>query len=136
QHFRPEFLNRIDDIILYKPLSEVEIREIVELQLRRVEALAEDQGVELAVTEEAKDLLAREGFDPAFGARPLKRAIQRRLQNPLALHLLEGRVPDGARIRVYPDPDGEGLAFETIGEGEAPRAAESEPAATGSAASG
>jgi len=136
QHFRPEFLNRIDDIILYKPLSESEIREIVELQLRRVEALAEDQGVELVITDEAKDLLAREGFDPAFGARPLKRAIQRRLQNPLALHLLEGRVPEGTPIRVYPDPGGEGLAFETIEEAEAPAAGESEPATSGSAASG
>ncbi|NIP58549.1 MAG: type VI secretion system ATPase TssH, partial [Gemmatimonadetes bacterium] len=127
---------RIDDIILYKPLSEAEIREIVELQLRRVEALAEDQGVELVITDEAKDLLALEGFDPAFGARPLKRAIQRRLQNPLALHLLEGRVPEGTPIRVYPDPDGDGLAFEAVDEPAPAGGAESEPAATGSAPAG
>jgi len=114
-HFRPEFLNRIDDIILYKPLDEDEIRKIVDLQLARVDALAEDRGIRLRVSDGARDLLAREGFDPAFGARPLKRAIQRRLQNPLALHLLEREVPEGTEIRVDVDPASDGLAFEELG---------------------
>jgi len=115
RHFRPEFLNRIDDIILYKPLDEDEIRKIVDLQLARVDALAEDRGIRLRVSDGARDLLAREGFDPAFGARPLKRAIQRRLQNPLALHLLEREVPEGTEIRVDVDPASDGLAFEELG---------------------
>ncbi|MDX1566623.1 MAG: AAA family ATPase, partial [Longimicrobiales bacterium] len=114
QHFRPEFLNRIDDVIVYRPLSEEDIRQIVDLQLRRVETLAHDQGVVLEVTEEAKELLAREGYDPAFGARPLKRTIQRLVQNPLALQLLEAPVPKGTRVQVAPDPAGEALTFEIV----------------------
>ncbi|MFP3949299.1 MAG: AAA family ATPase, partial [Longimicrobiales bacterium] len=114
QHFRPEFLNRIDDVIVYRPLSEEHIREIVDLQLRRVETLAHDQGVVLEVTDDAKALLAREGYDPAFGARPLKRTIQRLVQNPLALQLLEAPVPRGTRVRVAPEPGAEGLTFEIL----------------------
>jgi ATP-dependent Clp protease ATP-binding subunit ClpB len=113
-HFRPEFLNRIDDIILFKPLGEEELRNIVELQVRRVQAMARDRDLELDVTPEAAEVIAREGFDPAFGARPLKRAIQRLVQDPLALKLLEGEVPEGALVRVVPGEEGEGLAFEIV----------------------
>ena len=99
-HFRPEFLNRVDDIIVYAPLSKESLRTLVELQLRRVEALVTELGMNLSVGEDVKDALAREGFDPAFGARPLKRAIQRGIQDPLAMYLLEEEVEDGSTIRV------------------------------------
>jgi ATP-dependent Clp protease ATP-binding subunit ClpB len=101
-HFRPEFLNRIDDIILFRPLGEEELRAIVALQLRWVQAMAADLGVELEVAPEATDLIAREGFDPAFGARPLKRAIQRLIQDPLALKLLEEDIPEGSTVKAVP----------------------------------
>jgi ATP-dependent Clp protease ATP-binding subunit ClpB len=110
--FKPEFLNRVDDIIIFRPLSKGELRRIVDLQLRRLAALAEDLGVVLDVSEDAKDLIAREGYDPAFGARPLKRAIQRLIQDPLALHLLEVDIPEGTRIRVVARGE-DRLAFET-----------------------
>jgi ATP-dependent Clp protease ATP-binding subunit ClpB len=99
-HFRPEFLNRVDDVIVYKPLTQGDLRSIVDLQLRRVEGLVVELGVVLTVTDEAKDFLAQEGYDPAFGARPLKRAIQRDVQDPLALYLLDEEVPEGSTIRV------------------------------------
>ena len=113
-HFRPEFLNRVDDVIVYTPLTEGDLRSIVDLQLRRVEGLAGDLGVELTITDEAKDFLAREGYDPAFGARPLKRAIQRDVQDPLALYLLDEEVPEGSTIRVSVPSDGGKLAFERV----------------------
>jgi ATP-dependent Clp protease ATP-binding subunit ClpB len=112
RRFRPEFLNRVDDIIIFHPLDEGELRRIVELQLDRLRALVAELGYVLEVDEEAKDLIAREGYDPAFGARPLKRAIQRLIQDPLALQLLEAEVPEGTRIRVVAS-DGGRLAFRT-----------------------
>ncbi len=111
RHFRPEFLNRIDDIIVFHPLSQEELSRIVELQLRRVERLVADRRIELAVTDEAKALVAREGYDPAFGARPLKRAIQRLVQNPLAVRMLEGDIPEGSRVLVEVPRAGNGLEF-------------------------
>jgi ATP-dependent Clp protease ATP-binding subunit ClpB len=107
QHFRPEFLNRIDDIIIYRPLSREDLRKIVDLQLDRVRALARELDVTLEVTDPVKDLLAAEGYDPVFGARPLKRVIQQRIQNPLALRLLEEETEEGATVRVLP-PEHEG----------------------------
>ncbi len=115
-HFRPEFLNRVDDTIVYKPLTRVDLRSIVDIQLHRVEDLARELGVLLTVTEEAKDFLAAEGFDPAFGARPLKRAIQREVQDPLALYLLDEEVPEGSTITVSVAHDGRRLAFERAPE--------------------
>ncbi|MEQ8328934.1 MAG: ATP-dependent chaperone ClpB [Longimicrobiales bacterium] len=113
RHFRPEFLNRVDDIVVFHPLGPDELRHIVDLQLRRVAALAADLGVTLEVTDEAKTHLAREGYDPVFGARPLKRAIQRSIQDPLALFLLDEEVAEGTRIVVSPDDSG-GLEFEAV----------------------
>jgi len=98
RHFRPEFLNRIDDIIVFRPLGQEQIERIVELQLRRVQALLAERKITLQVTDAARRLIAEEGYDPAFGARPLKRAIQRLLQNPLALALLEGDFQEGDAI--------------------------------------
>ncbi len=100
RHFRPEFLNRVDDVILFRPLSEVALREIVDIQLGRVAELAAGLGVRIVVDDGLRDRLAREGYDPAFGARPLKRVIQQRIQDPLALRLLEEAVAEGTEVRV------------------------------------
>ncbi len=107
QHFRPEFLNRVDDIIIFRPLGKAEIEHIIDLQLTKLEKLLADRKLTLELTPEAREVLATEGYDPAFGARPLKRAIQRLLQNPLALAVLEGRFSEGDHIVVERDPKGE-----------------------------
>jgi ATP-dependent Clp protease ATP-binding subunit ClpB len=107
QHFRPEFLNRVDDIIIFRPLGKAEIEHIIDLQLRKLEQLLADRKLTLELTPAAREVLATEGYDPAFGARPLKRAIQRLLQNPLALAVLEGRFSEGDHIIVDRDPKGE-----------------------------
>jgi ATP-dependent Clp protease ATP-binding subunit ClpB len=112
--FRPEFLNRVDDVIVFRPLGKVELRRIVELQLERVQRLLAERRISLIVTEAAEDLIAQEGFDPAFGARPLKRAIQRLVQNPLALRILEGEFDDGDTIRVDRPGGGNELRFERV----------------------
>src|SRR5262249_2784434 len=99
-HFRPEFLNRVDDTILFRPLSEDDLLKIVDLQLGRFNAQLAEKKVRLDVTPEAKRLLASEGFDPVYGARPLKRVIQRDLMNPLALEMLQGKVGEGDVVKV------------------------------------
>jgi len=98
QHFRPEFLNRVDDVVIFRPLGEAQIATIVDLQLVRMAKLLAEKKITLTVTDEAKQLLATEGYDPAFGARPLKRTIQRLVQTPLAMALLEGKFKDGDAI--------------------------------------
>jgi ATP-dependent Clp protease ATP-binding subunit ClpB len=108
--FRPEFLNRIDEIVVFQPLTREQIGEIVELQLARLRERLAERRIELELTEAAKEELAEAGWDPAYGARPLKRAIQRLVENPLALRLLEGDFADGDTVRVDAR-DGE-LAFE------------------------
>jgi ATP-dependent Clp protease ATP-binding subunit ClpB len=100
REFLPEFLNRVDETVVFHPLGLTEIRQIVDLQLRGLQKLVEENHLELVVTDEARDLLAEEGYDPAYGARPLKRAIQQRIQNTLAKELLAGRFEDGAVITV------------------------------------
>ncbi|HJP84460.1 MAG TPA: ATP-dependent chaperone ClpB [Gemmatimonadaceae bacterium] len=107
QHFRPEFLNRVDDIIIFRPLGKEQIEHIIDLQLKRLEQLLADRKLTFELTPGAREVLATEGYDPAFGARPLKRAIQRLLQNPLALAVLEGRFTEGDHIVVDRDPRGE-----------------------------
>jgi ATP-dependent Clp protease ATP-binding subunit ClpB len=113
--FRPEFLNRIDEIVEFKPLSRDQIAEIVELQLERLRDRLAERDIALELTDAAKETLAEAGWDPAYGARPLKRAIQRLVENPLALRLLEGDFADGDTIRVDAE-DGE-LAFEKAAAG-------------------
>ncbi len=110
-HFRPEFLNRIDEIVLFHPLGKEHLAEIVEIQLRRVKKLLADKGYQLDVTDSAREYIAEEGYDPTFGARPLKRAIQRELQDPLALKILAGEFAEGDRIVVERGSDG--LVFST-----------------------
>ena len=100
EHFRPEFLNRIDEIVEFKALSREQLTEIVELQLARLRQRLADRELSLELTDAAKEALAEAGWDPAYGARPLKRAIQRLLENPLALRLLEGEFVAGDTIRV------------------------------------
>jgi ATP-dependent Clp protease ATP-binding subunit ClpB len=111
--FRPEFLNRIDEVIEFQALTKEQIGEIVELQLARLRDRLAERRIELELTDAAKEALADAGWDPAYGARPLKRAIQRQVENPLALRLLEGDFHDGDTIRVDAE-DGE-IRFEKVG---------------------
>ena len=115
QTFKPEFLNRVDDVIIFKPLTMEQIEEIIEIQLHHLERLLAERKLTIELTPEAKRFLAEEGFDPAFGARPLKRAIQRYVQNPLAMSVLEGKFNEGDRVLVTRAP-GEGgqLVFERV----------------------
>ncbi|MEO7504604.1 MAG: ATP-dependent chaperone ClpB [Sphingomicrobium sp.] len=99
-HFRPEFLNRLDEIILFHRLSESHMGPIVDIQLQRLQALLADRKVKLELTDAARAWLGRTGYDPAYGARPLKRAVQKYLQDPLADEILAGRVPDGSTVKV------------------------------------
>jgi ATP-dependent Clp protease ATP-binding subunit ClpB len=117
ERFRPEFLNRIDEVVVFEPLTREQLAEIVELQLRRLRERLAERRVELELTDAAKELIAEAGWDPAYGARPLKRAIQRMLENPLALELLEGRFSEGDTVRVEAVDDG--LVFERVEVGAA-----------------
>ncbi|HWG56797.1 MAG TPA: AAA family ATPase [Gaiellaceae bacterium] len=99
-HFRPEFLNRIDEIVVFRPLEREQLAAIVDLQLERLRARLAGRGLALVLTDAAKEAVAEAGWDPAYGARPLKRAIQRLVENPLALRLLEGDFSEGDTIRV------------------------------------
>ncbi len=114
-HFRPEFLNRVDEIIIFNSLSMEHIREIVDIQLHQLKQRLEERKIEIDLTDAAKDLLAKEGYDPVYGARPLKRAIQRKLQDPLALALIEGRFAEGEKVRVDAAENGE-MVFEKAEE--------------------
>jgi len=100
-HFRPEFLNRVDEIIIFDRLTEDDLKKIVEIQLGRLTKRLAQQNITLELTDAAKALLAREGYDPVYGARPLKRAIQRNLLNPLSLDILEGKFREGQTIKVH-----------------------------------
>ena len=114
--FRPEFLNRIDEIVVFRPLTREDLAQIVGIQLGKVKRLLADRGYNLEITDDARKYLAEVGFDPDFGARPLKRAIQRELQDPLALAILSGEFREGDTIRVDRVPDG--LAFTSVANGE------------------
>ncbi|MEE3328740.1 MAG: ATP-dependent chaperone ClpB [Myxococcota bacterium] len=110
-HFKPEFLNRVDDVMIYHQLERSQIGHIAELQLERVKKLLSEKRLDLDVTPGAVELLSDRGYDPQYGARPLKRVIQRMLQDPLAIQLLEGQFPEGSKIRVDVDQAGDGLEF-------------------------
>ena len=100
RHFRPEFLNRIDDVIIFHALDLGHIKRIIEIQLRALTKMIAERGLTLEISEAAKDHLARAGYDPAFGARPLKRALQREIIDPLAIRLLEGKFKPGDTVFV------------------------------------
>src|SRR5947199_3135290 len=98
--FRPEILNRLDEILLFRRLSRADMTGIVDIQLRRLAKLLADRKITLDIDQSAKVWLAETGYDPVYGARPLKRVIQRELQNPLAEQILQGRIPDGSAVHV------------------------------------
>ena len=106
RHFRPEFLNRLDEIILFRRLQRADMASIVDIQLARLRVLLADRKIALELDRSAMDWLAGEGYDPVYGARPLKRVIQRSLQNPLAGMILEGSVRDGETVHVGAGVDG------------------------------
>jgi ATP-dependent Clp protease ATP-binding subunit ClpB len=106
QSFRPEFLNRVDEVVVFHSLSEDQIARIVDIQLERVQEFLADRNIHLEVAPAARKHLAAEGWDPAFGARPLKRAIQRELQDKLAMKILEGEIRTGEKVRVGCGKDG------------------------------
>ena len=124
-HFRPEFLNRVDDIIVFRPLGKDQLVKIIELRLEDVRRLLADRKISLELTDAAKDLLFTQGYDPNFGARPLKRAIQKLVQDPLALKILEGEVLHGDHIVVDADKKLGKVKFEV-----SKRVGEKEPAKT------
>jgi ATP-dependent Clp protease ATP-binding subunit ClpB len=105
EHFKPEFLNRIDDIVVFKQLGREQISQIIEVQLGKLRQMLAERGITLELDDAAKELLVKEGYDPIYGARPLKRAIQTHLQNPLAVKLLQGEIASGQTIRVTADGD-------------------------------
>jgi ATP-dependent Clp protease ATP-binding subunit ClpB len=109
--FRPEFLNRIDDIVMFSPLGKAQIERIVELQLEDVRRRLAERNITIELTAAAKALLLREGYDPAYGARPMKRAIQRLIQDPLALRILDGKVRAGETVVIDADPKSEEMRF-------------------------
>ncbi len=99
-HFKPEFLNRVDDIVVFKQLGREQIAEIIDVQLEKLRKTLEDRGIAIELDQTAKDLLVTQGYDPVYGARPLKRAIQTLIQNPLAVSLLKGDVASGQTVRI------------------------------------
>jgi ATP-dependent Clp protease ATP-binding subunit ClpB len=102
-HFRPEFLNRVDEVIVFHPLSKDQITRIVDIQLESLRKRLASRGIKLQISDAAKKLLADEGYDPAYGARPLKRVIQHRIENPLATRILKGEFGEGDTIRIDVD---------------------------------
>lgn len=112
KHFRPEFLNRLDDIIIFHSLTKEHIKKIVDIQLKHLEGLLAERRITIELTDAAKSQLAEEGFDPVFGARPLKRAIQRYLQDPLSIAILDGTVQDTQHVIV--DAEDNQLTFQTV----------------------
>jgi ATP-dependent Clp protease ATP-binding subunit ClpB len=113
-HFKPEFLNRVDETIVYHQLSREHFHRIVDIQLARLQQRLRDRRIELEFSSEARDLLAERGYDPHYGARPLKRTIQRMVEDPLAVKILDGDFPDGSKIAVDARMSGEALEFRAI----------------------
>ena len=115
QHFRPEFLNRVDEVIVFHALAEEHLKQIVEIQLERVRARLADRHITLTLTDAARLNLVRTGFDPHYGARPLKRAIQKKVETPLGRMILKGEVRDGQQLAVDVDTNGD-LTFAPAAE--------------------
>jgi ATP-dependent Clp protease ATP-binding subunit ClpB len=112
--FRPEFINRIDEIVIFNPLGKDQLERIVDLMLRGVEQLLAERKITFELTPAAKELLVREGYDPAYGARPLRRTIQRLIQDPLAMQILDGKVLPGDHILVDRDGQNNAMRFERV----------------------
>jgi ATP-dependent Clp protease ATP-binding subunit ClpB len=123
-HFRPEFLNRVDDIIVFRPLGKEQLIKIVELRLEDVRRLLADRKISIELTDGAKELLFTQGYDPNFGARPLKRAIQKLIQDPLAMKILDGEILHGDHVVIDADKKAGKMKFSV-----SKRVGEKEPAA-------
>jgi ATP-dependent Clp protease ATP-binding subunit ClpB len=115
EHFRPEFLNRVDDIVIYRPLTNTQLGEILEMRLNDLRKLLEDRAISLELSESARQLILKAGSDAAYGARPLKRALQRMVQDPLAMKILDGEVLHGAHVKIDADRKSNQLVFEPMG---------------------
>ena len=115
EHFRPEFLNRVDDMVIFRPLGHAQMSAILDLRLAELQKLLEDRQISLELTEQARTLILAQGWDPAYGARPLKRALQRMVQDPLAMKILDGEVLHGSHVRIDVDRKSNQLAFEPMG---------------------
>jgi ATP-dependent Clp protease ATP-binding subunit ClpB len=112
QHFRPEFINRVDDVVVFHPLEREQIRAIADIQLEHLRKRLAERDIKLTLSDEALDLIAAEGFDPVYGARPLKRVIQREIENPLAQDILSGTFNAGDTVSI--DIDGDKLVFKEL----------------------
>jgi ATP-dependent Clp protease ATP-binding subunit ClpB len=123
-HFKPEFLNRVDDIIIFNPLGKEQLAKIVDLRLEDLRRLVADRKISIELTDKAKELIFAEGYDPAYGARPLKRAIQRMIQDPLAMRILDGEILQGDHVIVDADLGKRQMEFKV-----SHRVAQPEPAA-------
>jgi ATP-dependent Clp protease ATP-binding subunit ClpB len=115
EHFRPEFLNRVDDIVIFRSLGNAQLSKILDLRVNEVRKLLEDRAISIELTEPARQLILASGSDAAYGARPLKRALQRMVQNPLAIKILDGEVLHGAHVRIDVDRKSNQLVFEPMG---------------------
>lgn len=113
-HFKPEFLNRIDDIVIFGQLTRKEIEKIIDVQLEKLRKNLAERGITIILEDSAKALLSEEGYDPTFGARPLKRAIQTLIQNPLAIKLLNGEIRSGSIIHVSAEESAMKFTAETV----------------------
>ena len=112
--FRPEFINRVDEIIIFSPLTVDEVEQIVDLQMHEIQDRMSEQGLTVELTDASRAWLARQGYDPAFGARPLRRALQKYVESPLSVQLLRGDFPEGSQVIVDATPE-EGIVFRTAG---------------------
>jgi ATP-dependent Clp protease ATP-binding subunit ClpB len=115
EHFRPEFLNRVDDIVIFRPLGHTQMNSILELRLNDLRKLLADRQISLELTEPARQLILAAGSDAAYGARPLKRALQRMVQDPLAIKILDDEILHGAHVRIDADRNSNQLRFEPMG---------------------
>jgi ATP-dependent Clp protease ATP-binding subunit ClpC len=113
RRFRPEFLNRLDDFIVFHELTKEQLRQIVDLMVKDLEGRLDVRKISLELTEKAKDWLSEKGYDPVYGARPLRRTIERFVENPLSLKLLQGELREGDTVKVDLDKDGKELTFKT-----------------------
>jgi ATP-dependent Clp protease ATP-binding subunit ClpB len=115
EHFRPEFLNRVDDMVIFRPLGHAQMNAILDLRITELQKLLEDRQISLELTDGARTLILAQGWDPAYGARPLRRALQRMVQDPLAIKILDGEVLHGSHVRIDADRKSNHLVFEPMG---------------------
>jgi len=113
-HFRPEFLNRVDDIVLFRNLNLEQIQEIVDVQMQSLQKRLAERNMSIVLNDKVKEVLAQKGYDPAFGARPLKRALQKHIQDPLSLKILQGEFSEGDRVKVDVNGNSDTFTFEKV----------------------